>query len=559
MTRVNLIFNTRNAFGLKHDGMLMNGCIAAFFKDVEIRILHHTMSRPERADVNIFLETLNPMHMTYAKKNIFIPNQEWYFPLAWDALLPRLTVWCKTHEGEAFFKAKGASTVFLGWSSLDAGFEDTLDFNKALFLAGNSRNKAAWIAPLVAAWPDECTPELTILCREHHAKDLPSKPNVKIITEFQEESAVRALQQSAGIHMCLSDAEGFGHFQNEARSVGALMVINDIAPCNESELFDVAYGRAVKTAEQAVAACQELAGLPARMKREAREAAHDAYCANHKAFLSTFQHVFFELLESLKDIPEPPALDASALPSVSILTPTKNRRNWMKLASYCFLATNYPREKLEWVILDDGSEPCKSEVEQLEGVRYVMLEEDPERTIGQKRNELVKLASHDILVHMDDDDYYPPNSVLERVSALLSLNVDCVFSSTLPMYDPERFTSAMNVPPIHLPGEQRVSEATLCYRRDFWQERGFEGHIGEGTGFLSGRIGRCRDIDPTNVIVTMLHAKNTSSRRMPEGTKDHNGCHFGLSDDLFVLVGQLGYVTSMEKKMGVDYLPLSME
>ena len=40
--------------------------------------------------------------------------------------------------------------------------------------------------------------------------------------------------------------------------------------------------------------------------------------------------------------------------------------------------------------------------------------------MGMKRNICVEHADHDIIVHMDDDDYYPPESIYSRVSALIN-------------------------------------------------------------------------------------------------------------------------------------------
>ena len=66
--------------------------------------------------------------------------------------------------------------------------------------------------------------------------------------------------------------------------------------------------------------------------------------------------------------------------------------------------------------------------------------------MGEKRNRLVELASHDIVVFMDDDDYYPPESVTARVKSLLHENgikgkqsttkkIQCVGCSDYLIYD----------------------------------------------------------------------------------------------------------------------------
>ena len=44
------------------------------------------------------------------------------------------------------------------------------------------------------------------------------------------------------------------------------------------------------------------------------------------------------------------------LPFVSICTPTFNRRPFFQMVIKCFLSQTYPIEKMEWVIIDDGTD-----------------------------------------------------------------------------------------------------------------------------------------------------------------------------------------------------------
>jgi glycosyltransferase involved in cell wall biosynthesis len=162
-------------------------------------------------------------------------------------------------------------------------------------------------------------------------------------------------------------------------------------------------------------------------------------------------------------------------------------------------------------------------------------------TIGAKRNLAVEKASHDILVMLDDDDVYPNNSILTRVAHMLgSPQKECLFSCVIPCYDIHEKKSFMNVPPMQLAMADRVSEATLCFTRKFWDQRKFpDQQIAEGGAFIRGRESMCREMSPQEIIVSLTHKKTTSSRKPPAGM-EQNGCHYGFADELFTLVSEIG-------------------
>ena len=47
------------------------------------------------------------------------------------------------------------------------------------------------------------------------------------------------------------------------------------------------------------------------------------------------------------------------LPFVSICTPTFNRRPFFEYTIKCFLHQDYPVERMEWIIIDDGTDSFK--------------------------------------------------------------------------------------------------------------------------------------------------------------------------------------------------------
>jgi hypothetical protein len=251
-----------------------------------------------------------------------------------------------------------------------------------------------------------------------------------------------------------------------------------------------------------------------------------------------------EVVSSFKTLPAFSIKDRlpkeEELPGVSIVTPTRDRIQFMELAKVCFESLAYPRDKLEWVVIDDGEISCKHIVQDMPNVKYVW--EETGKTIAWKRNLGVRMASHNVICHMDDDDIYPHNSIIDRVSNLLrSPAVECVFCTTIPCYDIKNYISFVNVPPTKLEMASRVSEATMCFTRAFWNEHPFDDDvkIAEGHTFIRGREQKCRELCPEQVIVSLVHPKTTSSRKAPKGM-EANGCHYGFSEDLFRAVTEIG-------------------
>jgi len=159
-------------------------------------------------------------------------------------------------------------------------------------------------------------------------------------------------------------------------------------------------------------------------------------------------------------------------------------------------------------------------------VKYIPLE--GHLSIGTKRNIGVTHATHQIILFMDDDDHYPITSFRRRVAWLqASSNKSIVCCTTLPLYDLKSGASAISVPPFHLPLSQRISEATLTFKKSAWEERPFsEVSIAEGESWIDGRESQVVEIPPQQIIVSFSHGSNQSSRIVPTGTTP--SCFWGF-------------------------------
>jgi len=157
---------------------------------------------------------------------------------------------------------------------------------------------------------------------------------------------------------------------------------------------------------------------------------------------------------------------------------------------YNWVNTSYPARKVEWIIVDDSNnldEIIKNDWKEIEdqlpknpeklNINYIKL--DSKHSIGEKRNIGVSAAKNDIILFMDDDDYYPYNSYKSRVCHLISENsrnseIECVVSTSLRCFHINKIISFMNVPPFELPLSKRTSEACMAFYKRFWDVRHFE-------------------------------------------------------------------------------------
>ena len=104
------------------------------------------------------------------------------------------------------------------------------------------------------------------------------------------------------------------------------------------------------------------------------------------------------------------------LPFVSVCTPTFNRRPFFPAIIKCFEWQDYPKHLIEWIIIDDGTDKIEDLVSHIPQVKYFKY--DNQMTLGKKRNISNEKARGEIIVYMDDDDYYCPTRVSHAVQML---------------------------------------------------------------------------------------------------------------------------------------------
>lgn len=206
-----------------------------------------------------------------------------------------------------------------------------------------------------------------------------------------------------------------------------------------------------------------------------------------------------------------PNISNTELPKVSIITPTYKRRKIFSIAIRNFENFIYPKDKIEWVIVDDSPEDYSVEdmLPRDKRIKYINLKSDDEpMTIAMKRNIAVSNSSNPYIIHMDDDDYYPPESILARIKILLkykSEGIECVGSTLIGTYNILNDQSSMSSD-----GPISLSEASMAYTKKFWEDRPFDESClrGEHKYFTEQRLNKIIDLPYSFILIAMNHKNN---------------------------------------------------
>ena len=196
----------------------------------------------------------------------------------------------------------------------------------------------------------------------------------------------------------------------------------------------------------------------------------------------------------------------SKLPFVSICTPTFNRRPFIPYLIKCFEHQTYPKDKMEWIIVDDGTDKIEELVKDIPQVKYYKY--DVKMSLGMKRNLTNKYAEGEIIIYMDDDDYYPPERVIHAVNTLLeNPKALCAGSSIMYIYY-KNLNEMYKCGPY---GPNHSTAATFAFRKDLLKITSFEENVSvaEEKLFLKNYTIPFVQLDPLKSILVFSHKHNS--------------------------------------------------
>lgn len=581
-----ILYNKSNPFGLRKDADLLQKVLSANSRFTVVQC--DPLEMPLQTDICIHLEQPVYVWVPWSRVNVLVVNPEWFEP----AYIPYLkhfdSVVFKNELARSRFlgelgtslpieKTKTISWAFPGWQvdSLVVPTQDEPGMGFAWFLGG-SKNRIQFAKEFLPLWR-ETYPQLNVFSLT--PLDISGGSNIKFHVKDLNETARYKLANFFPGHLCLSKSEGFGFTAAEAESVGAFTIMNTIEAFhqdyNGNEGIGWLHCSQVRSKEhpyslEAVIDKEILqtnldeqigrfmsANVPEiRKVRKARS--QERYENFHRNFLD-FLNSFEPLFKTRPKQSRPPILLPENAPPISVVTLLYNRKRFLDLACHSIMLSDYPKDKIEWILVDDTDKPEEFVADRVEllkqnsaplTIKYYQL--DHHVTVGEKRNLGISYATNDIVLMMDDDDHYPETSFRRRVAwlTLHPMKPKATVCTTIACYDLNKAISAVNSPPLTIPFSERISEATLTFYKSWWEQKGFPNDIqvGEGEGFVHGREEEVLEIPPQQIIVAFSHGKNTSSRRIPEGADVNPGCFWGFPKEFLVFIHGLAGVKVQESR-----------
>ncbi|MGH7745607.1 MAG: hypothetical protein ACREQ5_12575 [Candidatus Dormibacteria bacterium] len=238
--KFNICSNIDNQVGLQKDYEMLKALLESWGH--EVRGVHYRkqnqIEEASGVDANIFLEVVSYdlLARKVSRKNLFIPNPEWFAPWDHKKGLPDFDlVLCKTYDAVEIFKklTDVAKVRYVGFEARDLYDESIPRERKFLHIAGQSRykNTMSVTYSFSKMFDDEdVKPQLTIVGA--YPDEYAFAVNAKNIKTFERvtDDEMKQLMNSHLFHLLPSGYEGFGHALNEGLGAGSVLLTTNHPP-----------------------------------------------------------------------------------------------------------------------------------------------------------------------------------------------------------------------------------------------------------------------------------------------------------------------------------------
>jgi len=206
--------------------------------------------------------------------------------------------------------------------------------------------------------------------------------------------------------------------------------------------------------------------------------------------------------------------------AITILIPSWKRRKFLPLLIANLKNQLYPHNMLSVIIDDDGIETPEDQLirddeleeikKHLEPIKLQYNKSTTRKTIGAKRNALIKQCQTKIFAFIDTDDVYLPTYLTHSIDVMKRQRVGCVGSNQM------LFTMTDNNFDVHMidcgDNFKLAHEATIVATKKWFKSTcGFANSSqGEGVNLFEGMSAKNVGLtDITQIMICVQHSENT--------------------------------------------------
>ena len=554
--KINLICDQQE-YNSQMDCNILSFLFKKIKDNTDLKLVPINNYKCEHASINIFLGVINNCFLPYAKYNILIPSQNtfkkhWLYSLQYfDKIL------CKTEYIKSIFEshvADKSKLEYIGWRSTDPN--SMRDKNYQEFLLYCYDQNYTNYQKIVDCWKPEY-PTLNIISGNYFGINK-VQDNIEYHNNLKQEEYEELLNKCS-FHLCLNGIDSFSHNINQCCLVKSIPILINGGPMKEHMNSDFCFmvdGKKKKRAhmlgsyydfdsysfDKIITNISKLSkNTFEHMSQNCRINSLKYHSQNNSLFKDQMNSIIKHVRSMSKK--DDKKISDSDLPNVSIVTLVHNRIKYFKLAVYNYQTIDYPKDKIEWIIYDTS---CEEEMvekqlpnEQTREKMNIKYIHDTEvMTIGAARNKAISSASHDIIVNMDDDDYYYPSHVKKRVNALINSGKQCVGCSIIGSFHINKFISFIEASEIYTHLCVKIFPATLCFHKSFWKDVQCDDEsIHEFKTIFEKNSDQFYEVNWEDILISLIHTTNITNRQTPKS--EPNGMKYKIGEKVFKFISTL--------------------
>lgn len=230
-------------------------------------------------------------------------------------------------------------------------------------------------------------------------------------------------------------------------------------------------------------------------------------------------------------------------PCISILTPLYNRNKWLPMMLCNIANFDYPKDKLEWFILDskDGDEDVKLIPDEFtkynieRAIHPIKLKYEyinRKMTIAEKRSYLSKHMTHPYFANVDSDDIYMDSYLKYGINMLKQHKVGLCGSPQMIFIYPHldyRITA------IQCEAKRQMHEATMVGTKKYVRSMNYytrNDEKGEGASLVDGNEMNVVKTECSLCMICVCHNTNTCNKDAFEECNIQNAKISGIKLDI---------------------------